>query len=90
MVTTVVKFVSNVARVFASDASLLLMSVWSSLFGWCLLKSANWFAGCGVFYGLGGDETVAGVSKISSVPRFNPIMSKYGVVVCDFGSVKGL
>ena len=70
--TTVVKFVSRVARVVANDALLLLMSDRSSLFGLLVPINANWFAWGGVFHALVGGGAMVGVVRILSVPKLIP------------------
>ena len=88
-----VRFVSNVANVFAKDTlSVLLVTDRSSLChgggfpmsnAWCVGGFAGFHAFCL------GTAAAGGVIK-SSFPSVNPNISKYGLLVCDFDSVLGL
>ena len=87
------RLVSNVASVFARDVlSVLLVSDLSSCcLGWRLPSSSAWWVdGFTGFHAFGAGDIAAGVSRISSMPKLNPVMSKYGFVVYNFGSVLGL
>ena len=90
MVIAAVRFVSNVANVFVRDtlSVLLVMDRSSCCRGEGLPRSNAWYvSGFVGFHTFCVGAAAAGGVRISSLPRMNSVISKYGLVVYDFRSV---